>query len=163
MDFVVSGIGAGLLPFLIGLSLSYQQNVNVLLILMVSLSLTLAHSSGHILQALGDYECDKKQVVQTFVVKYGRKRAILLMGVLSIVTGLSIFIYGALRLLAYQFVLVLFLPLPFCVPIVRQYIALIYKPTTQNAISLQKTTRRYGVIIMVLVVICLLAGKMFGL
>ncbi len=163
MDFVVSGIGAGLLPFLIGLGLSYQQNVNVLLILMMGLSLTLVHSSGHILQALGDYESDEKQAVQTFVVKYGKKKAIIIMGVLSIVTGLLPFIYAARGFLPTTLFLVLFLPLPFCIPIVRRYIVLTKKPTTQNALSLQKTTRKYGIIVMVLVVSCLMAGNILGL
>ena len=163
MDFVVSGVGAGLLPFLIGLGSWYQQNINVLLILIVGLSLTLAHSSGHILQALGDYESDEKQAVQTFVVKFGRKKAIIIMGVLSIIAGILPLIYTARGFLPTNLFPVLFLPLPFCLPIVWKYITLTSKPTTQNALSLQKATRKYGVIVMVLVVSCLLAGKILGL
>jgi 4-hydroxybenzoate polyprenyltransferase len=163
IDFVVSGIGAGLLPFLIGLGLSYQQNVNVLLILMMGLSLTLAHSSGHILQALGDHESDEKQEVQTFVVKSGRKKAIIIMGVLSIIAGIVPFIYAARGFLPANLFLVLFLPLPFCLPVVWKYITLASKPTTQNALSLQKTTRKYGIIVMVLIVSCLVAGQILGL
>jgi 4-hydroxybenzoate polyprenyltransferase len=162
MDFVVSGIGAGLLPFLIGLDLSYQQNINVSLILMTGLSLTLAHSSGHILQALGDYEADEKQVVQTFTVKFGRKKAIILIGVFSIVAGVLPFIYASRGFLPPNLFLVLFLPLPFCIPIMQKYISLTNKPTTENAICLQKTTRKCGIIVVVVVAIFLLVRQFLG-
>ncbi len=162
IDFVVSGIGAGLLPFLIGLSLSYQPNINILLILMMGLSLTLAHSSGHLLQALGDHEADEKQAVQTFVVKHGRKKTIIIMGVLSVITGILPFIYAARGFLPTNLFPVLFLPLPFCIPIIWRYVALTNKPTTQNAVILQKTTRRYGIIAMALIVIFLLIRQIFG-
>lgn len=163
MDFVVSGIGAGLLPFLIGMGISYQQNVNVFFIATIGLSLTLAHSSGHILQALGDYESDEKRQVQTFVVKYGKKRAIAIMGVLSIIAGILPFIYAARSFLPTNLFPVFVLPLPFCVPIMYQYFTLTSKPTTENALRLQKATRRYGIIVMVLIGICLLIGQIVGL
>ncbi len=163
IDFVVSGIGAGLLPFLIGLGLSHQQNIDVLLVLMLGVSLTLAHSSGHILQALGDCESDEKQAVQTFVVKSGRKKAIILMGVLSVIAGILPFVYAARGFAPNNLFLVFLLPLPLCIPILRRYIALINEPTTQNAVTLQKTARKYGIIVMVLVVGCLFAGKILGL
>ncbi|MCW4018951.1 MAG: UbiA family prenyltransferase [Candidatus Bathyarchaeota archaeon] len=162
MDFAVSGIGAGLLPFLIGLSLSSQQNVNVLFVLIIGLSLTLAHSSGHILQALGDHEADEKQAVQTFVVKSGRKKAIILMGIFSIIAGILPFIYATRGFLPTNLFPVLFLPIPFCIPIALKYITLTSKPTTQNALILQKTTRKQGIIVMVLIVSCLLAAKILG-
>ena len=87
MDFIVSGIGAGLLPFLIGVNTSHSSSISISFILMGATPLMLAHSSGHILQALGDYEADHKTEVQTFVVKYGRKKGIIVLGLLSIITG----------------------------------------------------------------------------
>ncbi len=128
----------------------------------MGLSLTLVHSSGHILQALGDCEADEKQAVQTFVVKHGRKKAIIIMGVLSIITGILPFIYAARGFLPANLFPVLFLPLPFCIPIVQRYIALTNKPTTQNAVMLQKTTRRCGIIVMVIIVIYLLIIQILG-
>ena len=79
IDFVVSGVGAGLFPFLIGVGTSYQQNISISLIFISAIPLMLAHSSGHILQALGDYEADHKTGVQTFVVRYGRKKGVIMM------------------------------------------------------------------------------------
>lgn len=162
LDFVVSGIGAGLLPFLMGLGLSYQQNGDVLLILMMGVSLTLAHASGHILQALGDFEADEKQEVHTFAVKYGRKKAIIIMGILSVITGILPFIYVVHDFLPTNVLPALLLPLPFLIPIAQKYIVLTKEPTTQNAIVLQKTTRKFGIIVMVLIGIGLAVGQIVG-
>ena len=66
MDFIVSGIGAGLLPFLIGVNTSHPSNISISFILMSTIPLMLSHSGGHILQALGDYEADHETGVKNF-------------------------------------------------------------------------------------------------
>jgi 4-hydroxybenzoate polyprenyltransferase len=164
MDFIASGIGAGLLPFLIGVGTSSQSNVNISLVLASVIPLILAHSSGHILQALGDYEADSKNGVRTFVVKHGRKKGVIVMGLLSLITGLLPFIYASLGLpVPFLYFPLFFLPLPFCIPIAKCYIITIKDPSTENVVSLQNTTRRYGIIIMVVVGAYVLAGKILGL
>jgi 4-hydroxybenzoate polyprenyltransferase len=164
MDFIASGIGAGLLPFLIGVGTSSKSNVSIALILTSAIPLMLAHSSGHILQALGDYEADRKNGVQTIVVKHGRKKGIVIMGLLSLTTGLLPFVYAAFGLvLPSTYFPLFFLPLPFCMPIAKRYIITIKNPTTENVVSLQKAARRYGIIIMVVVGAYVLVGKILGL
>jgi len=163
IDFVVSGIGAGLLPFLIGLGVSYQQNIDVSLIVVSTVPLMLAHSSGHILQALGDYEADRKTGVQTFVVKYGIKKGIFVAGFLSLINVFLVFIYAAFGLLPSNYFLAFFLPLPLCIPIVRRYVSTIKNPTAENFVSLQKAARKYGIVIMVVVGAYVLVGKILGL
>ena len=163
VDFVVSGIGAGLLPFLIGVGTSYHSNISISLILISAIPLMLAHSSGHILQALGDYEADQKMGIQTFAVKYGRKEAILIMGFLSFITGLLPFIYVALGLWPSSYFLLFFLPLPFCILIAKDYIAIIKNPSTENGVNLQKAARKYGIILMIVVGVYVLVGKTLGL
>lgn len=163
MDFIISGIGAGLLPFLIGLGTSHQQNISLSLMVIIAVPLMFAHSSGHILQALGDYEADHNTGVQTFVVKYGRKNGILLMGFLSLVTGLLPLMYTSFGIFSFNYFLLFFLPLPFCIPIARRYIVTIENPTTENVESLQKTTRKYAVIIMIIIGACVLVGETLGL
>ena len=163
IDFIISGIGAGLLPFLIGVGTSYQQNISISLIFASAIPLTLAHSSGHILQALGDYEADHKTGVQTFVVKYGRKKGIVVMRFLSLIAGLLPFIYAAFGLVPSSYFLLFFLPLPFCIPIARRYIITIKNPTTENVVSLQKAARKYGIIIIAVVAAYVLVGKILGL
>ncbi len=162
IDFIASGIGAGLLPFLIGVGTSYQQNISISLIFASAIPLTLAHSSGHILQALGDYEADHKTGVQTFVVKYGRKKGIVVMSFLSLIAYLLPFIYAAFGLVPSSYFLLFFLPLPFCILIARRYIITIKNPTTENVVSLQKAARKYGIIIVAVVGAYVLAGKILG-
>jgi len=164
VDFITSGIGAGFLPFLIGVGTSSQSNVSISLILISAIPLMLAHSSGHILQALGDYEADRENGVQTIVVKYGRKKSIAIMGLLSLITGLLPFVYVAFALVLPSIYFPLFfLPLPFCIPIAKRYIITIKNPTTENVVSLQKAARKYGIVIMALVGAYVLVGKILGL
>jgi 4-hydroxybenzoate polyprenyltransferase len=164
VDFVTSGIGAGFLPFLIGVSTSSQPNVSISLILTSAIPLMLAHSSGHILQALGDYEADRENGVQTIVVKYGRKKSIVIMGLLSLAAGLLPFVYVAFAIVLPSIYFPLFfLPLPFCIPIAKRYVITIKNPTTENVVSLQKASRKYGIVIMALIGAYVLVGKIFGL
>ena len=123
----------------------------------------LAHSSGHILQALGDYEADRENGVQTIVVKYGRKKSIVIMGLLSLITGLFPFVYVAFGLLPSIYFPLFFLPLPFCMPIAKRYVITIKDPTTENVVSLQKAARKYGTIIIAVVGCYVLVGKILGL
>jgi 4-hydroxybenzoate polyprenyltransferase len=164
VDFITSGIGAGFLPFLIGVGTSSQSNVSISLILTSAIPLMLAHSSGHILQALGDYEADRENGVQTIVDKYGRKKSIVIMGLLSLITGLLPFVYVAFALVLPSIYFPLFfLPLPFCIPIAKRYVITIKNPTTENVVSLQKAARKYGIVIMALVGAYVLVGKILGL
>jgi len=164
VDSTTSGIGAGFLPFLIGVGTSSQSSVNISLVLASAIPLVLAHSSGHILQALGDYEADRKDRVQTIAVKYGRKKSIVAMGLLSLATGLSLFIYAAFGLLLPSIYFPLFfLPLPFCMPIAKHYIITFKNPTTENIVSLQKAARKYGIIIIAMIGSYVLVGKILGL
>lgn len=163
MDFITSGSGAGVLPFLIGLNTSHPSNISVSFILMSAIPLMLAHSGGHILQALGDYEADHKTGVQTFVVKCGRKKGIIIVGLFSLITGLLPFIYAVFGLLPFNYFLLFFLPLPLCIPIAKRYIIATKNLTTENLVNLQKATRKYGIIIMAVVAAYVLVGKMLGL
>jgi 4-hydroxybenzoate polyprenyltransferase len=163
MDFIVSGIGAGLLPFLIGVNTSHPSNISISFILMSTIPLMLSHSGGHILQALGDYEADHETGIQTFVVKCGKKKGIIIVGLLSLITGLLPLIYAAFGLLPINYFLLFFLPLPFCIPIAKRYIIATKNPTTENLVNLQKTARKYGIVIMAVVGVYVLVGKILGL
>jgi 4-hydroxybenzoate polyprenyltransferase len=84
-DVIVCGVGAGILPFLIGvqtmplLTLQFQfpwiirryQDV-----FFVALPIFLIQCAGQIYQVVGDYEADAVAKINTFAVKYGRKTAL---------------------------------------------------------------------------------------
>ena len=163
MDFIISGIGAGLIPFLIGAGSSYQQNIGISVILISAAPLMSLHSSGHILQALGDYEADRKARVQTFVVKYGRKSGVIVMGFLFLLTGLLTIIYAVFSSLPSSYFPLYFLLLPLCIPIAEPYMLTIKNPTTENIIDLQKVIRKSGIIMLVLVGAYVLVIKILGM
>ena len=163
LDFIISGVGAGLLPFLIGVGTSRTLDIRISVVLLSALPLMLAHSSGHILQALGDYEADSKTGVQTFVVKYGREKGILVVGLLSVITGLLPLLYVAFGLIPPGYVLLVFITFPFCLPIAKRYIELLRDPSAKNVVNLQKTVIKYGIIIMLEVTAYVLVLKTLGL
>jgi len=145
-DFVVSGLGAGLLPFLMGLGVSYQLSANVSSITFSVAPLMLFHSGGHIIQAVGDYKADRKTGVDTFVVRYGKDKAIVAAGLMFFVAALLPFMYSALGLLSRWHLLLFFILLPFSLPIGMHYTDLLRDPSTRNVISLHKMARKYGTI-----------------
>jgi len=165
VDFVSSGVGAGFLPFLIGVCSSSQSNFSISLVLMCGVPLMLVHSGGHILQALGDYEADYENRVQTFVVRYGRKKGIIMIGLLFLAAGFfPLLLYAAFGLAPPStYSPIFFFPLPFCIPIAKHYAIALKNPTAENVVHLQKTAKRCGIIVMVMVIVYVLVGKILGL
>jgi len=148
-DFVISGIGAGFLPFLIGVGFTDKLIFNIPSIMWGAMPLMLIHCGGHIIQAVGDYEADRKTEVHTFVVRYGRKKGTIVAGFMFLIAGFSPFVCSAFGLLPYRHLLLAFILLPLTVPIIKRYAALLKKPSTENVINMQKTTTKYGIIGMI--------------
>lgn len=150
-DFVISGIGAGFLPFLMGLGLSDKLISNIPLIMLGAMPLTLIRCGGHIIQAVGDYEADLKTGVRTFVVRYGRKRGVTVAGFMFLIASLSPFVYSAFGLFPYRHLFLFFMLFPLSIPIIKRYANALKNPSTKNVISIQKTTRKYGIIGIILI------------
>jgi 4-hydroxybenzoate polyprenyltransferase len=81
IDILTSGIGSGVVPFIIGLQVSHQLTLDFSSptiirryqdVFLAAVPLFLVQCSGHILQAVGDYEPDLTENVTTFTVKYGK-------------------------------------------------------------------------------------------
>jgi 4-hydroxybenzoate polyprenyltransferase len=145
-DFVTSGIGAGFLPFLMGLELSGKPVSNIPSIVLGAVPLVLIQCGGHVIQAVGDYEADLKTGVQTFVVRYGRKTGVIVAGFMFLIASFSPFIYSAFGLLPYRHLFLFFILFPLSIPIIMRYADLLKNPSTKNVINIQKTTRKYGII-----------------
>jgi len=145
-DFAISGIGAGLLPFLIGGGLNGKLISNIPSIMWGAVPLTIVHCGGHIIQAVGDYEADRKTGVQTFVVRYGQKKGVIVAGFMFLIVSLSPLIYSVFGLLPYRHLFLYFVLFPLSIPIVMRYADLLKDPSTKNVINMQKTTRKYGII-----------------
>jgi 4-hydroxybenzoate polyprenyltransferase len=145
-DFVISGVGAGFLPFLIGGGLTDKLIPNIPSIMLGAMPLILIHCGGHIIQAVGDYEADLKTGVHTFVVRYGRKKGVIVAGFMFLIAGFSPFVYSAFGLLPFRHLFLFSIIFPLSVPIIRCYADLLKNPLTKNVINIQKTTRKYGII-----------------
>jgi len=145
-DFIVSGIGGGFMPFLMGLELAGKLDSNISLILLGVVPLMLIHSGGHIIQAIGDYEADRRMEVHTFVVKFGKKNGAIVAGILFLSAGFLPLVYSVFGLLPYEHLLIFFIFFPLSMPIIKRYTSVLKKPSSQNVINMQKTATKYGVI-----------------
>jgi 4-hydroxybenzoate polyprenyltransferase len=85
LDVIVCGVGAGILPFLIGVQtaplLTLQFELPWIVrryqdVFFVALPIFLIQCAGQIYQVVGDYEADALAKINTFAVKYGRKTAL---------------------------------------------------------------------------------------
>jgi len=145
-DFVISGIGAGFLPFLIGGGLTNKLISNIPSIMLGAVPLMLIHCGGHIIQAVGDYEADRKTGIHTFVVRYEKKKSVIVAGFMFLMASFSPFVYSAFGLLPYRHLFLFFILFPLSIPIIMRYVDMLRTPSTKNVINIQKTTRKYGVI-----------------
>jgi 4-hydroxybenzoate polyprenyltransferase len=145
-DFVISGIGAGFLPFLMGCGLTDKLIANIPSIMLCAVPLMLVHCGGHIIQAVGDYEADLKTGVCTFVVRHGRKKGVIVAGFTFLMASLSPFAYSAFGLLPYRHLFLFPIIFPLSIPLIMRYADVLKDPSTKNVINVQKTTRKYGII-----------------
>jgi 4-hydroxybenzoate polyprenyltransferase len=145
-DFVVSGIGAGFMPFLMGLNLTDGLSTDIPSILLGVAPLVLVHCGGHIIQAVGDYEADRKMEVHTFVVRCGKKNGTLVAGIMFLSAFFAPLVYSVLGLLPFRHLLLFFVLSPLSLPIIKRYKAVLREPSTRNVVNLQNTATRYGII-----------------
>jgi 4-hydroxybenzoate polyprenyltransferase len=146
IDFIVSGIGAGFMPFLMGLELTGKPNSDISTIMLGVVPLILIHSGGHILQAVGDCEVDRKMGVHTFVVRYGQKTGAVVAGFMFLLACFSPFIYSVFGLFSSKHLFMFFILFPLSVPIIKRYAEVLKEPSTRTVINMQKTTTKYGII-----------------
>ncbi len=145
-DFLISGVGAGFLPFLMGFLSTDKLISNVSSIVLGAVPLMLIQCGGHVIQAVGDYEADLKTGVQTFVVRYGRRRGGIVAGIMFLIAGLSPFAFSAFGLLPYKHLLLFPVILPLTLPIAMRYHDLLKDPSSKNVVRMQRTAKKYGLI-----------------
>jgi 4-hydroxybenzoate polyprenyltransferase len=145
-DFVISGVGAGFLPFLMGFLSTDKLISDASSIVLGAVPLMLIQCGGHVIQAVGDYEADLKTGVQTFVVRYGRKRGVIIAGIMFLTAGLSPFVFSAFGLLPYRHLFLFLVILPLTVPIIMHYLDVLRDPSPKNVVRMQKTAKKFGLI-----------------
>ena len=125
-DFVISGIGAGFLPFLMGGGLANIDASKIPLIMLVAVPLILIQCGGHIVQAVGDYEADLKTGVHTFVVRYGKRNGVIVAGFMFLIASLSPFVYSAVGLLPCRHLFLFFVLFPLSLIWTKFYLSLLF-------------------------------------
>ncbi len=148
VDFLTSGIGAGFLPFFIGVS--PQPSVSISLIMLATTPLTLFHCGAHIVQTIGDYEADREAGINTFAVKYGTKKGVIIAGLMFFSAFLSPFpcLFAGLVSLDHMIFYIALLPLS--IHPLLQFRRLYKNPSSSNVISLQKSVKKYGILILII-------------
>jgi 4-hydroxybenzoate polyprenyltransferase len=146
VDFIVSGVGAGFMPFMMGLELNERLSSNIFSIMIAVVPLMLIHCGGHIIQAVGDYEVDRKMGVHTFVVRYGRKNGAIVAGFMFLLAGFSPLVYSVFGFLSYKHLFLFFIVFPLSIPIIKRYTSVLKNPSTKNVIKMQKTATKYGLV-----------------
>lgn len=153
IDLLAVGIGSALLPFLIGLQISHQLNLEFSLpwivrryqdALLCVIPLFLFQIAGHIFQAIGDYEADREEGITTFVVKYGKERSAKIGALFASLSLVLPIIYGLLNLaLTAEFVYWYLLVFLFFLPFVIYLLKLSVGPTMKNIDALMRISRRF--------------------
>lgn len=171
IDLLTVGIGAGILPFLIGLQASHQLIVDSSLpwiwsryqeILLCIIPLFLFQIASHIFQAIGDYEADRGEKITTFVVRYGKERSAKIGVLFSSLSLVLPIIYGVLNLVittefVYWYLLVLLFFLPFVIYLMR----LSATPTTKNIDRLMRVSFRFTPILVLVLYSCTLILRVY--
>lgn len=171
IDIFAVGIGAGILPFLIGLQASHQLTVDFSLpwisrryqdILLCIIPLFLFQITSHIFQAIGDYEADRGEKITTFVVRYGKERSAKIGVLFSSLSLVLPIIYGVLNLavtteFVYWYLLVLLFFLPFVIYLLR----LSANPKTKNINRLMRVSHRFTPILLLVLYSCTLILRVY--
>jgi len=159
VDLMVAGVGAGALPFVMGLQVSYRLTPDIPLpwiiehykgVLLCVIPLLLFQSASHIFQAVGDYEADLKSHVHTFVVKYGEKKSVKLGMLLLTLCVLLPILYGVSNLYYstdfFYWYLVTFIC---CIPGILYSMNLLRNPSNNNIDTLLHISQKGGPMILV--------------
>jgi geranylgeranylglycerol-phosphate geranylgeranyltransferase len=171
IDLFAVGIGAGILPFLIGLQASHQLTIDSSLpliwrryqeMLLCIIPLFFFQIATHIFQAIGDYEADRGEKITTFVVRYGKERSAKIGVLFSSLSLILPIIYGVLNLaVANEFVYWYLLLLLFFLPFVIYLMKLSVNPTIKNIDKLMRVSRRLTPILLLVLYSCVLVLRVY--
>ena len=168
-DVIVCGVGAGLLPFLIGvqtapmLSLDFElswmirryQNV-----FLVALPVFLIQCAGQIYQVVGDYKADALAEISTFAVKYGRKTALRLASISLLITISLPIIYEMLNLSLTPFLGWYLIALACLVPCLLYLMKRTQDASEKNFKRLRDFARRAGAVILIVLILYVLVVRL---
>jgi 4-hydroxybenzoate polyprenyltransferase len=168
-DVIVCGVGAGILPFLIGvqtmplLTLEFQfpwivrryQDV-----FFVALPIFLIQCAGQIYQVVGDYEADAVAKINTFAVKYGRKTALRAASASLLVTISLPIAYELLNLSLTPFLGWYLVAFACLVPCLLYFMKRTQDASERNFKKLRDFARRAGTAILLILILYVLVVRL---
>jgi 4-hydroxybenzoate polyprenyltransferase len=161
IDVIVCGIGAGILPFFIGLQtaplLTLQFEFPWMVrryqdALFTALPIFLFQCAGQIYQVVGDYKADSMAKINTFAVKYGKKTSLRFATTLLLTTISLPIMYELLNLSLTPFISWYLIAFICLVPCLLYFMKLSQDASEKKFKKLRGLSRRVGAVI--LLVLC---------
>ena len=161
-DVIVCGVGAGVLPFLIGVQtvplLTSQFEYYWIVrryqdVFFTAVPIFLIQCAGQIYQVVGDYEADALAKINTFAVKYGRKTALRFATVSLFVTITLPIMYELLNLSLIPFLEWYLVAFACLVPCLLYFMKRTQDASAKNFKKLRDFARRAGTGILLILIL----------
>jgi 4-hydroxybenzoate polyprenyltransferase len=169
LDIIVCGVGAGILPFFIGvqtaplLTLQFEFPWMVRRYqdaLFTALPIFLIQCAGQIYQVVGDYEADVLAKINTFAVKYGKKTSLRFATILLLITISLPIMYELLNLSLTPFLGWYLIAFVCLVPCLLYFMKRTQDASEKNFRNLREISRRAGTGILLILILYLLIVRL---
>jgi len=169
LDIIVSGIGAGILPFFMGLQTAPLLTLQFEFPWMVrryqdafftALPIFLVQSTGEIYQVVGDYGADSMANISTFAVKYGKKTSLRAATSLLLTTISLPIIYELLNLSLTPYLAWYLIALTCLVPCLLYFMKRSQDASEKNFAKLRAISRRVGAVVLLVLFLYVLTVRM---
>jgi 4-hydroxybenzoate polyprenyltransferase len=169
LDVIVCGIGAGILPFFIGvqtaplLTLEFEFPWMVRRYqdaLFTALPIFLIQCAGQFYQVIGDYEADSLAKINTFAVKYGKKTALRFAAISLLITISLPIIYELLNLSLTPFLGWYLIAFACLVPCLLYFMKRTQDASEKNFKKLRDIARRAGTAILLILILYVLIVRL---
>jgi 4-hydroxybenzoate polyprenyltransferase len=168
-DVIVCGIGAGILPFFIGVQTTPLLTLQFGLpwmarrfqdALFTVLPIFLIQCAGQIYQVVGDYEADSTAKIRTFAVKFGKQTSLRFAAILLFITVSLPIVYELLSLSLTPFLTWYLVAFAVLVPCLLYFIKRAQDTSEENFRKLRNIARRAGAIILLILILYVLIVRM---
>ncbi|MDX1813191.1 MAG: UbiA prenyltransferase family protein [Candidatus Bathyarchaeia archaeon] len=165
LDVVICGIGAGILPFFIGVQTTPMLTLQFRFPWMVrryqdalftALPVFLIQCAGQIYQVVGDYKADVSAKINTFAVKYGQKNALKFASTSLLITISLPIVYELLNLSLTPFLEWYLIAFVCLVPCLLYFMKRTQDTSEKNFKRLREFSRRAGAIILFVLILYVL-------
>lgn len=169
LDIIVCGVGAGILPFFIGLQTAplltlqfefpwvvrrYQDA------LFTALPIFLIQCAGQLYQVIGDYEADSMAKISTFAVKYGKQASLRFAAILLFITISLPIIYELLNLSLTPFLAWYLIAFACLVPCLLYFMKRAQDASEKNFKKLRRISSRAGAVILLILILYVLIVRL---